>query len=106
MIGTDLGLYHILHQVIPYSLAKTVSFICGAVVAFFLNKYWTFEQRKKSFGEIIRFAFANLSALGLNVLTNHGMLHLIGASVLAAVITATAVATVFLFFVFKFWVFK
>lgn len=38
-----------------YMIAQTISTICGVICSYFLNKYFTFNQKKKSFWELVRF---------------------------------------------------
>ncbi len=73
-ITTDFGVYYFLRNVLPVSGAKGVSFICGGVVAYLLNTYWVFEQRQTSSAGAVKFAVANTLLLGVNVLTNGGVL--------------------------------
>jgi putative flippase GtrA len=105
-ISMDMGTYYFLINFLPKAAAKTMSFFCGGVIAYFFNKYWTFQQAESSGAEVGRFVLANTAALVLNVSTNQGMLILWPTKVLLALMIATAVTFVFSFFIFKFWVFK
>ena len=104
--ATDLGMYYVLCRGLPYSLSKGLSFICGGVVAYALNKYWTFQRARPSSTEASRFVLFNLFALSLNVLTNHGMLSVWPGAVLLALLMATTVTGVVSYVGFKWWVFR
>jgi len=105
VVGTDVGIYTLLINFLPFWLAKGISFTCGGLLAYLVNKYWTFKQEKKSPAEIVRFIIANLAALGLNVATNELILRANEEAVFVALAAATAVTAVFAFVVFKYWVF-
>jgi putative flippase GtrA len=104
-VATDLGAYYLLLNFFNVNLAKGISFVCGATVAFIINKYWTFEKKEKSIHELIKFAFLYLGTLGMNILTNHIVLD-ISNIVLLGFLTATGVSTVLNFVGQKWWVFK
>lgn len=104
-VGTDLGFYYLLLNFLDSSIAKGISFLTGTIVAFIINKYWTFEKKEKSYIEIIRFAILYSITLGVNVLTNKLVLDNSGIVILSFII-ATGVSTVLNFIGQKFWVFK
>ena len=106
VIGTDVGIYSLLIHFLPYAVAKGTSFTCGGAVAYLVNKYWTFRQEQRSSAEVARFIAAYFSALGLNVATNELLLRASAGAVFFALAVATAVTSVFTFFVFKYWVFQ
>lgn len=104
-VGTDLGIYYFfLHFSVSY-IAKGISFLSGTIVAFIINKYWTFGKKKKSYIEVFRFALLYSITLGVNVLTNKLVLDISGI-VLLSFIIATGVSTILNFIGQKFWVFK
>lgn len=105
VVGTDMGVYFLLTHFLPYSIAKGISFTCGGLVAYFLNKYWTFARKGKSNSEVFRFIVANVYALVLNVGINNLILAANQENVFFALITATFLTAVFTYVVFKFWVF-
>ena len=104
-VGTDLGIYYLLLNFLDIYIAKGISFLSGTIVAFIINKYWTFEKKKKSYIEIIRFAILYSITLGVNVLTNKLVLENSGILILSFII-ATGVSAVLNFIGQKFWVFK
>lgn len=104
-VGIDLGIYYLLLNFLPNYLSKGISFLSGTVVAFIINKYWTFEKNEKSYIEIIRFGFLYSITLGANVLINKMVLENSGIVILSFIV-ATGVSTVLNFIGQKFWVFK
>ena len=106
VVGTDFCIYYLLINFLPNAVAKAISFTCGGVVAYVLNKYWTFKQKQQSSSEVVRFIVANFMALGLNVATNEIILKINHEAVFLALVVATTLTSVFSYVVFKFWVFK
>lgn len=101
----DLISYKVLSNFLNYNLAKGLSFFLGTIIAFLINKYWTFEKDKKSFREVWQFGLLYSATLTINVITNHYILINSGFISLAFLI-ATGVSTVINFLGQKFWVFK
>lgn len=104
-VTTDLLSYYILLNFLSHNISKTVSFILGTIVAYIINKFWTFEKNKKSYREIYRFALLYTITLFANVFTNKITLELTKNTFLSFIV-ATGVSTVFNFLGQKFWVFK
>lgn len=104
-VGTDLVTYYILLNFLSHDVAKAISFLLGTIVAFVINKYWTFEKHDKSYKEIVQFTILYGLTLGANVITNKFILVQMD-SVLFAFLVATGVSTVLNFLGQKFWVFK
>jgi len=91
---------------LPYSVAKGISFTTAGIVGYLLYKYWTFKNNEPSLGEVIRYAFANFLALGINILVNHLVLSHWPRAVFAALIIATSITGLFTFVGLKWWVFR
>ena len=104
-VAIDLMVYYVLKETLDYNLAKGVSFLAGTIVAYILNKFWTFEEKKYSSVELIKFFTLYSLTLFINIYINHLAL-IISQSVLFAFLTATGVSTVLNFVGQKFWVFK
>lgn len=104
-VGTDMGSYFLLLKVLPHDYSKGISFLLGTIVVYFINKYWTFEKKTKSYGEIGKFATLYLSTLVANILVNRIVLNLF-QSMLFAFLMATGVSAVLNFIGQKWWVFK
>lgn len=104
-VGTDLAAYYILLNFLTTGVSKAISFLLGTVVAYVINKYWTFEKHEKSFKELVMFGILYSCTLGINVLTNKIVLDNTSI-VFLAFLAATGVSTVLNFIGQKFWVFK
>lgn len=102
---TDFITYYYMLNFLSHNISKTISFLLGTVVAFIINKYWTFENKKKNFTQIIQFLFLYTSTLTINVIANSFILNITGLVLLSFVI-ATGVSTVLNFIGQKWWVFK
>ena len=70
-VGTDLLVYYLLLNLLSSEVSKGISFIIGSVVAFIINKYWTFEKYEKSYKEMMKFGILYSLTLGANVMTNN-----------------------------------
>lgn len=99
------GFDYLLLNFLSHNPAKAISFILGTIVAFVLNKYWTFQKYKRSFNEVLKFGVLYSATLGANVMTNKIVLELTHI-VFLAFLVATGVSTVLNFIGQKFWVFK
>ena len=104
-VGTDLIAYYILLNYLNTDISKGVSFLLGTIVAFFINKYWTFEKKEKSHREIVQFGILYTFTLGANIVTNKFILDIYNITLLAFLI-ATGVSTVMNFIGQKWWVFR
>lgn len=46
--------YNLLH--LGYWISSGANYVLGSILSFFLNKYFTFQNREKGFGVVLRFA--------------------------------------------------
>lgn len=55
LVGTSVMffLYNILHT--GYWIASAANYVIGSIVSYFLNKHFTFQNKEKSFGMVLRF---------------------------------------------------
>jgi putative flippase GtrA len=104
-ILTDYGVYNGLLLFLPHAAAKALSFTAGGVVAYLINKYWTFGRKQRSFYEILKFAIVNGAGLGLNVGINQLVLSWTGSKNLGFV-AAVAIAGTAIYLAQKLWVFR
>jgi putative flippase GtrA len=104
-VGTDLATYYILLNFFDTDIAKAISFLLGTIVAFIINKYWTFEKPERSYKEIAQFGLLYSFTLGANVITNKIALDYTQI-VFLAFLVATGVSTVLNFVGQKWWVFR
>jgi putative flippase GtrA len=105
-VGTDLIIYYVLLNFLPYFLAKGISFVFGSFVAFIINKFWTFKKNRKSFKEVLQFTFLYFSTLMLNIFVNNFMLNIDDDAILLSFVLATSCSTILNFIGQKWWVFK
>lgn len=103
-VAVDGGTYAVLLRYFSHWPSKMTSFILGSIVAFLLNKYWTFEKPEPSGPEVIRFAVLYTTTLLANTLVNSGALWLTN-QVFLSFLLATGTSTVLNFLGQKFWVF-
>ncbi len=122
---TDLSAYWIFLNVLPEhtlpgdlgneALAKTMSFLCGLMVTYHLNKRWTWRKKDHSKKRFAKFMFAYGISLVLNVGINSGLLHLLHEQAIFAAIPykyfvafagATGFCAAFNFLGQKFWIFN
>jgi len=107
-VGTDLTVYWLLLHVTSHSPAKTASFLAGTIVAYLINKFWTFEKHRHSYIEMTKFLALYLSTLAVNVGVNQLTLTVLPPSVNVplAFLVATGCSTVLNFIGQKWWVFR
>ena len=122
---TDLGCYWILLNVLPENalpgmlgneaLAKTLSFLCGLMVTYHLNKRWTWRRRDRNDRRFVKFMLTYGISLLLNVGINTAMLFLLHErevfapvphKYLMAFVVATGLCSGFNFLGQKFWIFR
>ena len=104
-VGTDLLAYYLLLNLLSYEVSKGISFIMGSVVAYIINKYWTFNKSEKSYVEMIRFGVLYSTTLGLNIMTNKLVLDNTNM-ILVSFLVATGISTILNFIGQKWWVFN
>jgi putative flippase GtrA len=111
----------------PVALANTISYTCGIINSFILNRYWTFNIRLRFFDcyavkpgrlfkngarirffsvPFLKFIFVNLVSLGVNTLTMFILVDLYQLSSLPAKIIATGFSFVVNFAGSKLLVFR
>lgn len=55
LVGTGVMffLYNIVHA--NYWVSSAMNYVVGSIVSYFLNKYFTFQNKTKSFAQVVRF---------------------------------------------------
>jgi putative flippase GtrA len=76
-VAIDAAVYALFHSVVnwPIPVAKTLSFLAGAVFSYLANWRVTFGARRGKHSELF-FVIVYLAALGINVLVNGVVLEL------------------------------
>lgn len=105
-VATDTTVYFLLIQLVDKNISKGVSFVAGTVVAYFINKYWTFKKPQKSLQEVIKFATLYITILLVNILVNYGINLVFPNYLVLAFLGAKGTSTVLNFLCQKFWVFR
>ncbi len=105
-VGTDFVSYLILSNFLPIAVAKGSSFILGSIVAFFVNKRWTFEDSSNTGIAMVQFGILYCCTFFANVGVNHITLMWLPGMKLIAFLAATGTSTVLNFLGMKFLVFN
>ena len=104
-ITTDYIIYMLLlYAGMAMSVSKAVSYICGAIVGFVINKIWTFESKGFSKMEIMRYILLYVVSACVNAGVNRMVMFVVNMQLLAF-FCATGVSTVLNFLGQKFFVF-
>ena len=77
----DFGVFKLLSTAIglPVALSNVISYTCGVINSFILNRYWTFKIRHKFVSvHFAKFVFVNLISLGVNTLAVWVLVELYG----------------------------
>lgn len=102
----DYVLYWLLSTRNHYNIAKCISMVCACIYSFFLNKTFTFQDRRKtSVGHIGKYIFSQLVNVGTNVIVNALVYEVTGFKILGMV-CATGVAMIINFLLQRFFVFN
>ncbi len=67
----DFGVFKLLSVVfgVPVVVSNIISYTCGVVNSFLVNRYWTFKIKHKFISvHFLKFVFVNLISLGVNTL--------------------------------------
>lgn len=102
----DYVIYWILSMFIHFNLAKTLSMFCSCVYSFFLNKMFTFQDKRKlSGGHVLCYIVSQAVNIGINVSINALVYGTTGIRILGMV-SATAGAMIVNFLLQRFFVFQ
>ncbi len=89
----DLGVFTLLHTVIGVGAVPSniVSYSCGVINSFVLNRYWTFKVKLKFLSvDFLKFIFVNLVSLGINTLAIYILVDLYSLNPTLSKVIATA----------------
>lgn len=70
VVATDATIYYFLLFFCQPWLAKTIAFICGTIVAYLANKFWTFKKQGYSHKEFAKFVLLYMTTIIINVGAN------------------------------------
>lgn len=123
-VSVDLLCYFIMLNTLPEklfqtmgneALSKSISFMCGMSVTYFLNKFWTWKKKDRSQKRLVKFVVLYGIALLINVGTNSALLYILHQyrnlvnlpfKYLIAFVGASGLSAAVSFMGQKFWVFK
>jgi putative flippase GtrA len=103
---TDTIVYYLLIFIVSTIVAKGISFVSGTILAYVLNKRWTFNHNQRGVGSAIKFSVLYLSTLGANICVNELVLSQLNETYILAFLAATGTSTVLNFIGQKWWVFR
>lgn len=99
------SLYHWFSEY--YQAVQVVSYSCGMINSYLLNKYWTFQKKNIPGGaEILKFITVNFLALPVSSITLYVVSHNLGLNMFICKTIATGVSFFVNYTGSKFWVFK
>jgi putative flippase GtrA len=103
----NLGVYALLlHNGVHYLLAATLSFLVAVANNYWLNRHWTFRDRKAGVAaQGMRFFLISLASLGANLLVLHVLIRL-GLGKLVGQAIAIVLVTPLNFVGNKLWSFR
>ena len=108
--GTMFLLYNLAHC--SYWFSSAANYVVGGIVSFFLNKYFTFQSKGWSWGQVVKFTVNLLICylIGYGIAKEAAELMLSGLSVAirenVAMLVGMCLYTVLNYFGQRFWAFK
>ncbi len=102
---TDCVSYFLLCHILIPSLAKGISFVLGASLAYILNNFWSFSIARIDMSNVSQFALLYSVTLLVNVAANSFSFSLYPKRLFAFII-ATGISTVLNYVGQKYWVFN
>lgn len=107
--AVDFGVFMILNRYLGliYAVSQVISYSCGMVNSYFLNKFWTFQKREDFTAiEVTKFILVNLCSLGISLLVLYILQSKWSWEVLPSKVLATGFSVGVNFLGNKFWVFE
>ncbi|MEK7658104.1 MAG: GtrA family protein [Patescibacteria group bacterium] len=93
IVAADAAVYYSSLFFLEPWLAKAFAFICGTIVAYVANKFWTFKKPGYSKKELIKFIILYMVAIVVNVAMNSLVLSLSNSFVFSYVVATGASAS-------------
>jgi putative flippase GtrA len=105
--GVDFAVFTVLTLWdVPLLIAQCISYACGVLNSFIMNRTWTFQRSGQLTGQLIRFSSLSL----LMLLITYGLLvwlnHYFGWPILISKISASGMCLIVNFAGSRLWVFK
>ena len=106
-VAVDFTVYYTLVNFLPHYIARTIAYVFGSTTSYVFNKWYTFEQKRRSFREMARFYLLYLGTLSATVLTNGFLLSSVfPGKIIVAYALSTFLGIVLNFLGQKFFVFR
>jgi putative flippase GtrA len=107
VVSVDFLTYYVFVSFLPHYIARTIAYIFGSTTSYILNKLYTFEQKQKSFNEMIRFYALYFFTLLATVVVNGFLLSvLFPGKIILAYSLSTLMGIILNFIGQKFFVFR
>ena len=106
-VSIDAFVYYLLgnFEFFSYEISKRISFICGAVFAFYFNRSYVFQSKHKNISQILGFSILYLISFLCNAFSHDFVLNKLAIPAVAFIF-ATAVSTIINYLGQKFIIFK
>lgn len=104
----DYLVFFLLYHWFPdyYLAVQVISYSCGMVNSYFLNKYWTFQKKNvSSRAEILKFSTVNALALSVLAISLYVVSHNFNLDMFICKTIATGISLVVNYTGSRFWVF-
>lgn len=105
----DIGVFAVFHTLfgVYYMIAQVISYSCGVLNSFLLNKHWTFRQKTAVNSMlIIKFMLVNIISLGMALFLLYIFKDRLEIDTMVSKLISTLFAMVVNFSGNKLWVFK
>lgn len=105
-VCTDYMVYKLLMLIgMGCNPSKAISFVCGSIVGFIINKLWTFNSKKFRKDEVYKYIALYTCTAIINMVINRLVLSMFSLE-LFSFLCATGVSTILNFLGQKYFVFK
>lgn len=91
---------------VQHDISKATSFFTATIIAFLLNKFWTFQSRRKSLYEVLTVYALYAITFTANTSVNHATLSAYEGRTVLAFLLASTCSTMLNFLGMKFIVFR
>ena len=107
VVAMDFLTYYMFVNFLPHYIARIIAYIFGSTTSYVLNKLYTFEQKQKSFNEMVRFYALYFFTLLFTVIANGFLLSvLFPGKIILAYSLSTFMGIILNFAGQKFFVFR
>lgn len=107
-ISVNLGVFRLCYQLgLPYLEGSIIAFLCALIVGFFLQKYWTFQDRisEDAQRQFLLYATLALCNLGINTLVVYMLIRYASVYYLVAQTMGAALVAFVSYFLYRSYIF-